>query len=598
MTLTTLANLEKSSTYAAAMPPDSTVPDPQAASSLPDEKVRARRRVLGMYTFVHPEERSDYTFLTHSPAALEELGLLPSEVETTEFKNFVAGRSTTDEGSPAPYAAAYAGYQFGVWAGQLGDGRVINLSQLKNPDTGKRYEVQIKGAGLTPYSRFADGKAVLRSSVREFLASEAVAALGIPTTRALAITGLPGTFARREQGPEECALVARMAETWVRLGTFTFAKKTGGVEWTQNLADYVIDDVFGGVQGLLPPADDSEEQANRYVRLFRTIVKCNAQMLARCQVYGFLNGVLNTDNTSVLGLSIDYGPFAFMDTFDPMYTPNHDDGSLRYSWRQVPTSMWWNLVRLAEDMGELLAATIIPGSLDKGGSPGRFNTTEEVDKAQKLVTDLVDTIGDEYQLYFQAAFDAGFQERLGLTTTRDNDHALYKDMLGVLEDVGADFNQFFRALGQFPLFNITDESEPDLRKRIRESKLLPNEFATTALARHDSAAQELAGFLVQLRDRLAAEDSVDDSARQARSDAVNPKFVLKNFILDEVIQSLEAPANGKEGARVYETEKLKQVLEMCLNPFKETWGFDGVDEMRWTGEVPKFLRDQTCSCSS
>lgn len=610
--LTTLDKLQRSSTFTDALPADSVVPDEAAFNSVEDAKARTQRRVLGMYTFLRPEERNRYQLLAYSKPALRDLGLKDSEAQTQEFQDFVAGKYAGDRknGDPLPYAAAYAGHQFGVFAGQLGDGRVVNLAQLKNaedPDA-TLYEIQIKGAGLTPYSRFADGRAVLRSSVREFLGSEAVAALGIPTTRALAITGLPGTFARRERGPEECALVTRMAESWVRLGSFTFAKRTGGIELVQKLCDHVINDVYGGVDNLEPPNSDeerSEIQANRYVRLYRTIVKRNAYMLGRCQVFGFLNGVLNTDNTSVLGLSIDYGPFAFMDSFDPLYTPNHDDGNLRYSWKQVPTSMWWNLVRLGEDVGELLAATLVPGALE-GKAPVQFGDDDAlVAKAQKIATEVIKDAGDEYQLWYQAAFDAGFQERLGLTTTQSGDHALYRNMLGVLEDAGVDFNQFFRALGQFPLFldgAETKETEQELKKRVRaeDAKLLPKEFAPTSSARPDSAAQELAGFLVRLRDRLALEGSTDDSARKARSDAVNPKFVLKNYILDEVIDSLtnKAPPSKESLDRTYDTTKLDQVLQMCTDPFKETWGFDVVDEMRWTGEVPKFLRDQMLSCSS
>lgn len=603
MTLTTLANLEKTSSFTDTLPPDSQFPSIEASKTADDEKLRMRRRVHGgIFTWLAPEKRDKYTFLAASPDAVRELGLEPSEIETELFQKIMSGEQYFED--PYPWAQAYAGYQFGQWAGQLGDGRALSLFEGTNPDTGKRFEVQLKGSGLTPYSRFADGKAVLRSSIREFLASEAVNALGIPTTRALAITLLPKTVARRET-IEPCAVVARMAETWIRLGTFSFAKQTGGVEMTQKLVDYAIDHVFGGEDNLIPgkevEGDDETAravQSNKYVRFYREVVKRNAEMLAKCQVYGFMNGVLNTDNTSLYGLSMDYGPFAFMDTFDPSYSPNHDDGQLRYGYKYVPTSMWWNLVRLAEDLGELLGSSGIIGH--PADRPGRFTTQEEVDVAQKIVTDLVQEVGAEYQSIFKTTWDQGFQKRLGLTEFHgDQDHNdIFQGLLDVLEECAVDFNQFFRTLGSFRLFdkgganaNSVDMSETSSLRNAAATAFLPKELgpAATGFVKPDVSKRLLADWLVKYRARLEAEGSTDDDARKLRMDAVNPKFVLKNWVVDEVIKRVQQD---------FDLEILKQVLEMSVNPFEDTWGFDPVDEMRFTGEVPSNLRDQMCSCSS
>lgn len=584
MPLTTLANLKKTASFTGKLPPDSRVPSIEVAKEMPDEELRARRRVVGgFFTWLTPEKRDAYTFLAASPAAVKELGLLESEIENEQFQKIMSGEEYLEE--PYPWAQAYAGHQFGQWAGQLGDGRVVCLFEGHNPDTGNRYEVQLKGGGLTPYSRFADGKAVLRSSIREFLASEAVHALGIPTTRALALTSLPKTPARRET-IEPCAVVARMAQTWVRIGSFSFAKRSGGVDMVQKLADYVIDDVFSGVDKLVPAKDNSDVQQNKYVRLFREIVKRNAEMLAMCQVYGFMNGVLNTDNTSIYGLSMDYGPFAFMDTFDSWYTPNHDDGSLRYGYRNVPTSMWWNLVRLAEDLGELLGSTAVPNAAPE--DQGRFTSQEQADIAQKIVGDLVEEVGKDYKAIFQAKWDEGFKNRLGLVESKSKDHDdIFQALLNTLEECAVDFNQFFRLLGSFKLFDGSLTSE-NLRQ-VAGDLLLPKELTPMAIAKPDVSRKLLAEWLTKYKARLEEEGSTDDEARAKRMNAVNPKFVLKNWVVDEVIQRVQ---------KDFDLEILKQVLEMSLNPFKETWGFDPIDEMRFTGEVPTMLRDQTCSCSS
>ncbi|RAL66372.1 hypothetical protein DID88_006041 [Monilinia fructigena] len=237
-----------------------------------------------------------------------------------------------------------------------------------------RYELQLKGAGITPYSRFADGKAVLRSSIREFIVSEALNGLKIPTTRALSLTLLPHSKVRRET-LEPGAIVARFAESWLRIGTFDILRARGERDLLRQLCTYIAENVFQGWESLPArnTADDGRVdkiergvskdtiegpdglEENRFTRLYREIVRRNAKTVAAWQAYAFTNGVLNTDNTSIFGLSIDFGPFAFLDNFDPNYTPNHDDHMLRYSYRNQPTVIWWNLVRLGESLGELIA---------------------------------------------------------------------------------------------------------------------------------------------------------------------------------------------------------------------------------------------------
>lgn len=260
-----------------------------------------------LYTFVRPSvTEPNPELLATSPAAFRTLGLARSEAETPEFVRLVSGNGGFED-EVYPWAQCYGGWQFGQWAGQLGDGRAISLFETTNPHTHERYEIQLKGAGTTPYSRFADGRAVLRSSIREFVVSEYLHSIGIPSTRALSLTLLPGEFAERER-LEPCAVVCRFAQSWVRIGTFDLLRNRGDRVTLRKLADYVRDEVLQ-----LPPYTAEEGKGNRYEEMYREIVRRNAQTVAKWQAYAFMNGVLNTDNTSVLGLSLDFGPFAFMD---------------------------------------------------------------------------------------------------------------------------------------------------------------------------------------------------------------------------------------------------------------------------------------------
>lgn len=369
----TLDSLPKSWRFTSLLPPDPLFPTPADSHKTPREQITPRQVRSGLFTWVRPEQQKDPELLAVSPAALRDLDIKASEILSHDFRNFAVGNTLLgwDESKLTggyPWAQLYGGFQFGQWAGQLGDGRAISLFETTVPTrkdawmgkTETTYELQLKGAGVTPYSRFADGKAVLRSSIREFVASEALNALGIPSTRALAVSVLPHNKVLRES-VEPGAIVVRFAQSWIRLGNFDILRARGDRPMIRTLATFVAEEVFGGwdrlpgrlsspsdpirsldlqfpprgvvgrgeVQG---PADAAE---NRFARLYREVVRRNAVTVAKWQAYGFMNGVLNTDNTSVCGLSIDFGPFAFMDNFDPSYTPNHDDHLLRYSYRYV-----------------------------------------------------------------------------------------------------------------------------------------------------------------------------------------------------------------------------------------------------------------------
>lgn len=313
-----LADLPKSWTFTESLPADSVFPTPADSHKTPREQIGPRQVQKALFTWVRPDEQKDPELLAISPASLRDLGIKAGEEKTEEFRQFVVGNKLYGwdeerlEGG-YPWAQCYGGFQFGQWAGQLGDGRVISLFETTNPVSGTRYELQLKGAGLTPYSRFADGKAVLRSSIREFIASEALNALKVPTTRALSLSLLPHSKVLRER-MEPGAIVLRYAQSWLRLGNFDILRARGDRKLIRRLANYIAEDVFGGwdkLPGRLNDPDNpttapepsrgvgrdeiegpDEGAENRFTRLYREVVRRNALVVANWQAYGFMNGVL------------------------------------------------------------------------------------------------------------------------------------------------------------------------------------------------------------------------------------------------------------------------------------------------------------------
>ncbi|KAK3304413.1 uncharacterized protein B0T15DRAFT_240994 [Chaetomium strumarium] len=625
-----LAALPKSWHFTSALPADSLFPTPADSHKASREDLGPRQVRGALFTWVRPETQRDPELLAVSPAAMRDLGLALSEAETEEFKQTVAGNriqgwdSETLSGPGYPWAQCYGGYQFGDWAGQLGDGRAISLFEATNPHTGVRHEVQLKGAGITPYSRFADGKAVLRSSIREFVVSEALHALGIPSTRALAISLLPHSHVRRER-IEPGAIVVRFAQSWLRFGTFDLLRARHDRANLRLLATYVAEDVFGGWENLPgrldDPADPSKSpepprgipkdelqgpagaEENRFARLYREIARRNALTVAKWQAYGFMNGVLNTDNTSIFGLSMDFGPFAFMDNFDPSYTPNHDDHFLRYSYRTQPGAIYWNLVRLGEDLAELFGAgpdVDSPTFMDKGVSkeaePGIIARAEKI----------IEQAGEEYKSVFLAEYKRCMALRLGLKTQQPTDFdEVLSPLLDTMQELELDFHHFFRRLSTLAVSALATPED----RLAHASRFFYAEEAVT-----EAGKQRIADWLARWRERVvedwgsesggggggggAVSDAVD-AERMAAMKRVNPNFVPRGWILDELIRRVE-----REGER----EVLKRAMHLALHPFEDSWAgreFDGVvyegdkdEEARWTSDPPRTKRAMQCSCSS
>jgi len=632
----TLAALPKSWTFTSSLPPDPMYPTPAESHRTPRHEIHPRQVRHALFTWVRPEPQSTSELLAVSPAAMRDLGLLASEAETEDFKQTVVGNKLwgwdeeKETGEGYPWAQCYGGWQFGSWAGQLGDGRAISLFEATNPFTGARYEVQLKGAGITPYSRFADGKAVLRSSIREFIVSEYLHAIGVPTTRALAISLLPNERVRRER-IEPGAIVVRFAPSWLRIGTFDLPRMRGDRELVRQLATYLAEHVIpGGWEALparledpsSPPQDESiltpltgippseiqgspGEEENRFARLFRHIARLNALMVASLQSYAFTNGVLNTDNTSLLGLSMDYGPFAFLDVFDPSYTPNHDDDTLRYSYRNQPTIIWWNLVRLAEALGELLAAG---GEVDeewfvsKGFS--KFESEEATQPYVRRAEKIIAQAGQEYKAVFLAEYTRLMRRRLGFRTVNPDDlEGFISPLLDTMESLSLDYNLFFRTLSSIPL---VPTPTPELWDTVLPKFFYPSTPPSSLPQDKAPLLKDLTTWLEKWHERIKQDwnngnpliPEIDQERIKAMK-GVNPKFVPRGWIFDEVIRRVE-----KDGER----NVLKRLLHLSLHPFEDNWAgreFDGVlyegnkdEEERWTSDVPKVGRMLQCSCSS
>lgn len=368
-----------------------------------------------------------------------------------------------------PLASVYSGHQFGVWAGQLGDGRAILLGETT---TGQ--EVQLKGSGRTPYSRMGDGRAVLRSSIREFLCSEAMHALGIPTTRALCVTGSPAPVQREDV--ETAAVVTRVAPSFIRFGHFEHFAARGQEGELRALADYVIERYYPDCR------TTGRWEGNAYAALLHAVSERTAALLAQWQAVGFCHGVMNTDNMSILGLTLDYGPFQFLDAFDPGHICNHSDGRGRYAFDRQPSVAYWNLLCLAQALLPLIG---------------------EVDTARAAL--------QSYEGSFGRQFLARMRAKLGLQQAREGDAAWVDSLLRLLAADRVDYPIFWRRLSQAV---ATDDFEP-----VRDLFL-------------DRAA--LDAWLLQYKELLALEGW---SSATNLMQITNPRFVLRNHLGEQAIRA-------------------------------------------------------------
>jgi hypothetical protein len=398
------------------------------------------------------------------------LDLTPEQTRTPEFLEFFSGAKILE--GAEPLAAVYAGHQFGVYVPQLGDGRAILLGEAVN-QRGERLDLQLKGAGPTPFSRMGDGRAVLRSCVREYLCSEAMHGLGIPTTRALCVIGSEEPV--RRETIEKGAAMVRLAPSHVRFGSFEFFHYHNLPQVAQQLADYILQLHYAELLASAQP----------YAALFQEVVTRTAQLMAQWQAVGFAHGVMNTDNMSILGLTIDYGPFGFVDEYDAGYICNHSDHTGRYAFGAQPQVAFWNLACLAQALSALVPQD-----------------------------DLIDGL-NSYQSTFAAAYHQLMRGKLGLTDAHPDAVELTIKLLETLQANRVDYTRFFRALARF------DEAKND---ELRDMFINPLDFDEWA---------------VGYRELLRAAPS-GAAQRRAQMLASNPKYILRNYLAQNAIARAEA----------------------------------------------------------
>ncbi|EMH4076794.1 YdiU family protein [Serratia ureilytica] len=452
------------------------------------------QQLPGFYTALNPTPLKDARLLYHSEPLARELGL--DESWFTQDKTPIWAGETLLPGMQ-PLAQVYSGHQFGVWAGQLGDGRGILLGEQVLAD-GSHRDWHLKGAGLTPYSRMGDGRAVLRSVVREFLASEALHHLGIPTTRALTIVTSQQPVYREQ--PERGAMLLRVAESHVRFGHFEHFYYRKQPEQVRQLADFVIARHWPQLQ----------DQADRYLLWFTDVVERTARLIAHWQTVGFAHGVMNTDNMSILGITIDYGPYGFLDDYQPGYICNHSDHQGRYAFDNQPAVALWNLHRLAQTLSGLM-------------------TAEQLQQALAA-----------YEPALMRAYGEQMRAKLGFFTPTAQDNDVLTGLLSLMAQERRDYTRTFRLLSE------TEQQQAQSPLR--------DEFI-------DRAAFD--AWYQQYRQRLQQEQ-VSDAERQRAMKAVNPRLILRNYLAQQAIEDAEKDDVGR----------LQRLHQALLRPFDDAPEYD------------------------
>jgi len=450
------------------------------------------------YERVRPTPFPNPHVVSSNPSAAALIDLDPAELKRSDFAEYACGAKLWPGSDPI--AMLYSGHQFGHYVPQLGDGRAILLGEVINAK-GERWDLQLKGAGLTRFSRDGDGRAVLRSTIREYLCGEAMNGLGIPTTRGLCIVA--GEEIVLREMPEPGAMLIRMAPTHVRFGNFEVFFYRRRHEYLKILADYVIDQHYPNVK----------EAENPYARLLHEVAVRTGELVAQWQAVGWAHGVLNTDNMSILGLTLDYGPFGFMERYDPTFICNHSDRHGRYAFQNQPDIGYWNIRALAQALSPL------------------------VDQAA------LQAAPDTYEQTMLGKYAEIMRAKLGLAETHAGDDKLVTDLLNLMDSSRADYTNVFRALSEFR----QDEHAPPAM--VRDHFLHRDAF-------DDWAAR--------YRERLRAEKS-HDAERQARMNNVNPLYVLRNHLAQRAIA---------QAVHEQDYAEIDRLLNLLSDPFTEQPGME------------------------
>ena len=494
-----------------------------------------RREVLeAVYSFVRPIKTSNPTLLHVSDEMQHTLDFSNEDIQSKEFLEFVTGNSILENSKP--FAMCYAGHQFGNWAGQLGDGRAINLGEIKN------WAVQLKGSGPTPYSRTADGLAVLRSSVREYLCSEAMHHLGVPSTRALSLS-LTGDQVLRDvmyngnPAHEKGAIVSRVAKSFLRFGNFEIFSSRNDIKNLKILTDYTIKSHFSHL---------GKPSKEVYLQFFQEVTNKTLEMIIHWQRVGFVHGVMNTDNMSILGLTIDYGPYGWLEGFDFEWTPNTTDKQhKRYRYGNQPTIGLWNLYQLANALYPLI---------------------EEAAPLEKIL--------EGYKSNFEKKSQDMMRAKLGLTSDKETDINIIQSLENNLQATETDMTIFFRTLSSFK------KEQPE-----KGVELIQDAFYTPDTIKGDvlnNWKQWFANYAKRLEDETTSAEE-----RQQQMNKVNPKYVLRNYMAQLAIDKADKG----------DTSLLEEMYLLLKEPYSEQPKFE-----HWFAKRPEWARHKVgcsmLSCSS
>jgi uncharacterized protein YdiU (UPF0061 family) len=466
-----------------------------------------------------------------------ELGIPETELHSDQFRDFMSGNQVLPH--TTPYAMCYGGHQFGNWAGQLGDGRAINLCQLNYQN--KRYTLQLKGAGPTPYSRNADGRAVLRSSIREYLMSEAMYHLGVPTTRALSLC-LTGDQVLRDMmydgnaAYEKGAVVCRVSQSFIRFGNFQIFAARKDLSNLKKLLDYTLLHHYPHITG-----DDDKQ---RYVDFFREVSQKTLSLMIEWQRVGFVHGVMNTDNMSILGETIDYGPYGWVDNYDPDWTPNTTDrATKRYRFANQPYIGQWNLAQLANAI---------------------YPLTEEADPLMEIL--------NSYKTAYQEQSITMLMNKIGLTHHEiNNSYIVELDQL--MKAANLDMTLFYRQLSTIHSLDSPEEAW---------TKIIPAYYDEPSQDTKKKWSAWLTGYLKHIKIAQATDDK-----RQAKMKAMNPKYVLRNYMAQMAIDEAEKGTY----------DLIHELYTLLQNPYAEQ-----IEMEKWYAKRPEWAKNKigcsALSCSS
>ena len=504
-----------------------------------------RRQVeKAAFSYAAPKKTAQPKLISVSKETAALIGLNDEETQSESFLKVFTGNEILE--GTKPYAMCYGGHQFGHWAGQLGDGRAINLTEVEH--NGQSWALQLKGAGPTPYARRADGLAVLRSSIREYLCSEAMFHLGVPTTRALslALTGdevLRDVLYNGNAAYEKGAVVCRVAPSFIRFGNFEIFASRRDAETLKKLTDYTIKHHYPHL---------GEPSKETYIAFLREVAQKTMKMILHWQRVGFVHGVMNTDNLSILGLTIDYGPYGWLEGYDHGWTPNTTDNQQkRYRYENQPDIGLWNLLKLANALYPL------------------------IEEAAPL-----EAILHEYKAAYEPAYHQMMKTKLGLDKDFEEDKQLIEQLEKVLHLTETDMTIFFRNLANFKKeTNIEEAVDKDFLNPVLSAFYKPEELAGAILS-------DWKDWFKNYSARLRA-TSLDDAWRKVKMNLANPKYVLRNYMAQVAI---DAADNG-------DYTIVDTFLELLRNPYAEQPKME-----QWFAKRPEWARHKVgcsmLSCSS